>query len=212
MGSAVTLAVSRRCRPWSSVVPSGGSEPRDLNLQVGNLGWRDAGKDHFERPVQWCPVRTGPGPYPQTQNPITCNIIFMELFPSLAGRLALSGLFVILAIGSLVYEVHPKGIYLFATAAPMIAFTILAIRGFRIGVICKNSDVTIRGLLWTRTIPRASITEITDFPAVRWLTPDGRKRWTPIYVFRSNSRQLAKTMAMNECNIIKLRRWVKRCT
>jgi hypothetical protein len=70
--------------------------------------------------------------------------------------------------------------------------------------------VTVRGYLRTRVIPRDSITEITDFPAVRWTAPNGRKRWTPISALMTSSREPVRITEAKEDALAQLRQWVTR--
>jgi hypothetical protein len=60
---------------------------------------------------------------------------------------------------------------------------LLAVRGFRLGVDCRDDVVIVRGLVWNRRIPRRAVAAVTDFPALRWRDERGRIRWTPVIAF-----------------------------
>jgi hypothetical protein len=45
---------------------------------------------------------------------------------------------------------------------------VLACRGYRLAVETRSNALTVRGMLRTRVIPRAAISEVTDYPAVVW--------------------------------------------
>lgn len=137
----------------------------------------------------------------------------MELVPSRGVRVADAGLGGVPAIASVVYGVQATGVVprLSACLALFLSVTI-AVRGYRAGVSCGNGELTVRGYLWTRTIPRSGIVEITDFPAVRWTDPRdprGRRRWSPLWVFRADSSEIARSVASKKQNLAALRRWVR---
>ena len=134
----------------------------------------------------------------------------MELAPSRWGRLANSGLGVVPAAGSLLYTAQAHGVYpRLAGCTMLLVLVVIAVRGYRLGVSCKDTELTVRGYLRTRTIPRGSITEITGFPAVRWTDPRGRGRWSPLWAFHTSSREPARTRAAKERDTEALRRWLR---
>jgi hypothetical protein len=92
----------------------------------------------------------------------------------------------------------------------VIGFAVIAVRGYRLGVRCEHAALVIRGYLRTRVIARESITGITDFPAVRWMTHSGRKRWTPITAFMTTSDAISVVRRHNERALQKLQRWARR--
>jgi hypothetical protein len=67
---------------------------------------------------------------------------------------------------------------------------VLMVRGYRAAVVCERGAVVVRGVLWTRRVPTMAVTALTSFPALRWQTAAGRRRWTPILAFASNDRAL----------------------
>ncbi|MGW1531046.1 hypothetical protein [Streptomyces aureus] len=93
-------------------------------------------------------------------------------------------------------------------AAAVTGFAVLAVRGYRLGVTWDQRRLTVRGHLRTRVIHREQITEITDFPAVRWRTPEGRTRWTPLTDLVTASGEFAKTRHRKERSLKKLRGWL----
>jgi hypothetical protein len=133
----------------------------------------------------------------------------MELSPSRLGRVANSGLGAIPAVASVAYGAQAAAVYpRLGACVALIASVVIAVRGYRLGVTYQNAEMTVRGYLRTRAIPRESITEITDFPAVRWTDPSGRRRWTPLWVFRVGPRETARMAASKERNVAALRLWV----
>lgn len=85
----------------------------------------------------------------------------------------------------------------------------LAVRGWRLCVICDQGEVEIRGLLRNRTISRSRITELTDFPALRWHRAGGRVGWTPIVALMGTGRALAFVSRHNDEQLRRLGRWLK---
>jgi hypothetical protein len=84
----------------------------------------------------------------------------------------------------------------------------VSVRGYRLGVGCDSTTVTVRGLFWRRRIPRSSIRAITDFPAVRWSSRSGRIVWTPIIAFAEPWRVIPQVERRNEEATNELRQWV----
>ncbi|MDX3071195.1 hypothetical protein [Streptomyces sp. MI02-7b] len=97
-----------------------------------------------------------------------------------------------------------------ATGPAMIGFAALAVRGYRLGVTHEHSRVVIRGYLRTRVIERARITQITDFPAVRWTAGNGRRRWTPLTALMTSPGEMAASRLRKERALKKLRAWARR--
>jgi hypothetical protein len=87
---------------------------------------------------------------------------------------------------------------------------VLAVRGYRMGVRYDDTAVTVYGLLRTRVILKASIVEITPFPAVRWRAASGRLRWTPVTAFLESSRGLRFVNAHNQRCVDHLGEWADR--
>lgn len=132
----------------------------------------------------------------------------MELSPSALNRLANSGLGAALAVVGIAYAAQAStGIERLAACFAVIGSAVLAVRGYRLGVTCDHSRMVVRGLVRTRVIARERITEITDFPAVRWTTQAGRTHWTPITALMTSSREISATRLHKERAVKKLRRW-----
>ena len=85
----------------------------------------------------------------------------------------------------------------------------LAVRGYRMGVVCSHQHVTVRGLFRTRHVPVASIVEVSDVPALVWRRPGGRKRWTPIVGFMQGGGMLRPFRDHHEACTHQLQRWVR---
>ncbi|MEU6594928.1 hypothetical protein ABZ923_37990 [Streptomyces sp. NPDC046881] len=134
----------------------------------------------------------------------------MELSPSTLNRLANSIPGAGPAAGGIAYAVQTDDtLPRLAACLAVIGSTVLAIRGYRLGVRCQDATLIVRGYLRTRVIARESITGITDFPAVRWTTHQGRKRWTPITAFMTTTDEISATRLHKEHALGKLQRWAR---
>lgn len=134
----------------------------------------------------------------------------MELSPSTLNRLANSSLGAVPAAGSIAYGVQASdGLPRLVAWFAVMGLVLLAIRGYRLGVTCDNTKATIRGYLRTRVIEKERITGITAFPAVRWTTRTGHKRWTPIMAFVMSPGETTGNQLSKEHNTAKLRRWAR---
>ncbi|MFG3013269.1 hypothetical protein ACGFZB_22925 [Streptomyces cinerochromogenes] len=134
----------------------------------------------------------------------------MELSPLTLNRLANSILGAGPAAGGVAYAVRADDVLSrLAACLAAIGFAVIAIRGYRLGVRCEHATLVIRGYLRTRVIARESITGITDFPAVRWTTHRGRKRWTPITAFMTSTGEISATRLHKERALGKLQRWAR---
>jgi len=92
----------------------------------------------------------------------------------------------------------------------VVAGAYLAVRAPGCEVVCDQRGVVVRGWLWTRTMPRRAVLEVTDFPAVRWRDGRGRPRWTPLSMLWTSSRMLPVFVAHSQEQVRRLRRWVRR--
>jgi hypothetical protein len=70
--------------------------------------------------------------------------------------------------------------------------------------------VTVWGMLRTRVIARAAITEVTDYPAVVWTNAQGEKRWSPVLAFLTPQRALPCVAEHHFACVKGLRRWARR--
>lgn len=135
----------------------------------------------------------------------------MELSPSPLNRLGNSSVGVIPAVAGIAYTAQAdRGVLRLAASLAVIGFGILAVRGYRLSVTCEHSRLLVRGYLHTRVIDRQRISEITDFPAVRWTARNGRKRWTPLAAFMTSSDESSATRFHKERAIRRLRQWARR--
>jgi hypothetical protein len=99
-----------------------------------------------------------------------------------------------------------------ATAAGLLALIgiVLAVRGYRLSAETHNDSVTVCGMLRSRVIPRAAISQITDYPAIVWTDRAGKKRWTPVLAFLTPSRTLPGVAAHHAACLNRLRHWARR--
>lgn len=126
-------------------------------------------------------------------------------------RLANSSLGAVPAVAAGAYASQAgSGFSRLAACFAVMGFAILAVRGYRLGVTCERGRLSIRGYLRTRVIARECITEITDFPAVRWTARKGGKRWTPVTAFMTNPSELSTTRLHKARALRELRRWAGR--
>lgn len=135
----------------------------------------------------------------------------MDLSPSTLNRLGNSILGVVPAVVSIAYTAQAdRGMLRLVGSLAVIGFGVLAVRGYRLGVTYEHSRMMVRGYLRTRVIDRERISEITDFPAVRWTARNGRKRWTPLTVFMTSPGEFSATRLPKERAISRLRQWARR--
>lgn len=55
-------------------------------------------------------------------------------------------------------------------------------RGYRLGVVCRPSELVVRGYIWSRTIEIGS-SQAMPRASIRWQDPNGRSRSTVISAF-----------------------------
>ncbi|MFF8376362.1 hypothetical protein ACF07V_09570 [Streptomyces sp. NPDC015661] len=135
----------------------------------------------------------------------------VEIVPAFANRVANGVLGVVFGLGSLLYGTQAEEAWARVAAAVVgLGCAVLAVRGYRAGVRCEGGRLVVRGFLWTRVVPRAAVDAVTDFPAVRWTTPAGRKRWTPVTAFATVSGETAGARSRKLAGTAKLRRWAAR--
>lgn len=101
------------------------------------------------------------------------------------------------------------------------AGVIVAVRGYLMAVEVDANWVTVRGLFRSRRVPRSALQVATGFPAPRWVSvtrcpalawvsPTGRPRWTPLIMFMNAPRQLKKISEHNRRSIATLRQALRR--
>ncbi|MEU7382606.1 hypothetical protein AB0A91_21940 [Streptomyces sp. NPDC042207] len=134
----------------------------------------------------------------------------MEQSTSTPNRLANSGLGAVPAVVRLAYATQADtAIARLAAGLGVIGFAALTVRGYRLSVTYEHSRLVIHGYLRTRVIDRKRITEITDFPAVRWTARNGRKRWPPLTAFMTSPGEISATRLQKDRVIRKLRQWAR---
>ncbi|MGW3915374.1 hypothetical protein ACWEBX_28210 [Streptomyces sp. NPDC005070] len=135
----------------------------------------------------------------------------MELLPWRVNRVVNSAPGVIPAVVAIAYLAQAGGtLPRLVACLALIGFAVVALRGYRLGVRCEHGTLVVHGYLRTRVIARESITGITDFPAVRWTTPRGHKRWTPITAFMTDTNEISVSRLHKTHAVGKLRRWARR--
>ena len=86
---------------------------------------------------------------------------------------------------------------------PLLALTPRSIRG---GAEGTESELIVRGWLWTRRIPRAAISDVTqDF--VVWTAPSGKVRVTHLTMFWNGARTPRPFYEHNVRAITQIRAW-----
>lgn|SRR5574341_1033683 len=136
----------------------------------------------------------------------------MTLRPLRGTRVANSSLGAVLVVPSVILALDPSVPWGWEAGILLALLgVLLAVRGYRLGVHCDDDTITVYGLLWTRTIPKASVIEITDFPAVRWATESGHVRWTPVIAFNHDlARSVPRTVAAHDRTCVdRLRDWTQ---
>ncbi|MFF4253710.1 hypothetical protein ACFY1L_21135 [Streptomyces sp. NPDC001663] len=134
----------------------------------------------------------------------------MEILPPTVARVACAAPWAVPAAGAVAYGAGSADALSRCAAAIVVALSaMLAVRGYRIGVRCEADRLVVRGLLWTRVIPRQRIRAVTDFPAVRWRTATGRSRWTPVTAFMSGGGEFASLGEAKAQCVARLRRWAR---
>jgi hypothetical protein len=135
----------------------------------------------------------------------------VEILPPRPVRVAYAAPWFVSAPGAVAYGAERLDPLSWGVAAVVLALSAtLTVRGYRIGVRCEADRLVVRGLLWTRAIPRQRIRAVTDFPAVRWNTAAGRGRWTPVTAFMSGAGELASLRHAKAQCVARLRRWARR--
>ncbi|GAA0933793.1 hypothetical protein GCM10009554_19310 [Kribbella koreensis] len=134
----------------------------------------------------------------------------MELKPLLITRISsalvwpvLAAVLVIVLYGNDV----PLGVVIGVGVVALAAACYLGLFGWRLGVVCDDAGVEVHGLFRNRRIARDQVTSITDFPAVRWKSPDGKSHWTPIFAFTNIHRVMPLVDRHNEAAIAILQQW-----
>ncbi|WP_460362923.1 hypothetical protein [Actinocorallia lasiicapitis] len=118
--------------------------------------------------------------------------------PHPATRVSLAAVFAALAVSTAVTDpaTWPFGALLGLLALPT------GFRGVRAAVLLDARHVTVRGFLWSRTIPRSAITAVVPDapfgPRITWTGPHGKRRSTPLLFLSSSSGTLRPIRAHHE--------------
>jgi hypothetical protein len=91
-----------------------------------------------------------------------------------------------------------------AVVAVVVVGAWLAVRGYRIAVVVDSRSVTVRGLLWSRRVPRDAVLEVTRLAGLRWRDGRGRRRWTPLVMFMESSGRLKTSRRVNQTSLREL--------
>ncbi|WP_328332239.1 hypothetical protein OHA70_13530 [Kribbella sp. NBC_00382] len=133
----------------------------------------------------------------------------MELKPLLITRISSALVWPVLAgvlVVALYGDVHLSvviGVGLVSLAAAVY----IGLFGWRLGVVTDDEGIEVHGLFRNRRIARDEVTSITDFPAVRWKSTDGKTHWTPIFAFTNIHRVMPLVDRHNEAAIAILQNW-----
>jgi len=102
----------------------------------------------------------------------------------LARRMGLgAALFLIVAGGVSIWQgtwVSPGWPQTVTGASAAVIGVVAAIRNHRVRIVLRRDEMVVYGQLWSRSVPRASITSITPWPSVKWTDSRGRERSTPV--------------------------------
>jgi hypothetical protein len=112
-----------------------------------------------------------------------------------------------LAVDPFVNGGFSRGVEIAGTAGSVLIGSYLAVRGYRAGVLLEPEAIVVRGFFRTRRIPKAQITGLTEFPAVRWKGADGKARWSPIVAFAEGGNTIPFVSRHNEASLERLRDW-----
>jgi hypothetical protein len=95
-----------------------------------------------------------------------------------------------------------------------LAALVLAVRGFRLGVVCRPETITVRGYSRSRSIPIQSVLDINDdlllLNAIRWRDERGRVRKTPAVVLTTPVPAAPFVKEQNERSMRQLQDWIDR--
>lgn len=106
----------------------------------------------------------------------------LRLSPSLQRRAVTAAYATFAALLSAAIATRSSGAVQIGAASVVAICAWIAICAGRQAVLITDSNILVRGWLWSRRIPRHAVTGMTDWPAIRW-SKRGRDRWTPIHAF-----------------------------
>lgn len=107
-------------------------------------------------------------------------------------------------------SVELSGLAAYAALIPVAAGATLAVRAYRMSVSLERDGITVRGLLWSRTIRRSDVVALTSFPALKWRHHSGHHVYTPLTVFLNLGNGLPMVGAHNEACLDRLSKAVRR--
>lgn len=83
--------------------------------------------------------------------------------------------------------------------AGLVIGMVVAVRGFRTGVVVADGRVTVRGFCWSRSVPVRDVVAVTrgTLPLLVWRAPSGRDRWSPIVAFVDAYNGMARYSSHN---------------
>ena len=132
-----------------------------------------------------------------------------ELRPLMFTRIVQAALWVVIAALVVGYLIDSQGLEPVGVVIALVVLAVgvvLAVRSYRMGVRYGPEGIEVHGLLLNRRIAKDQISKITNFPAVRWQSADGRSHWTPIFAFAGYG-QLAFSHRYNQFSILQLQTW-----
>ncbi len=136
----------------------------------------------------------------------------MELRPLLVTRLANGALGTAVTGSAVLVAAEPPWSGAWVLPAAMLtalAGCVLTVRGYRLRVRCLDRTVHVHGWLRTRSVPAPAVSEVTDFPALRWRTASGRQHWTPLSAFVLTNGVIEPVRAHHEACTRRLAAWIR---
>jgi hypothetical protein len=113
----------------------------------------------------------------------------------------------------LLQEWNPDDSTASAIAIPVgLVSLVLAVRGFRLGVMCGPVTVTVRGYWRSRTIPIADVLDLHEplLLSIRWRDRRGRRRKTPVLAFSTPRKTFPFVAQHAESSVEQLQHWINR--
>lgn len=90
----------------------------------------------------------------------------------------------------------------------LVGGALVASRAFRLAVICRPGEITIRGYLRTIRLPTASIIAFdVSGASIRWKDSEGIPRQAKVGAFQSSSRTPQSVREHNEKSMEQMRSW-----
>ncbi len=85
----------------------------------------------------------------------------------------------------------------------------LVVRAFRGGIRLNDETIVIRGLFWSRTVPRHRATGVSRLRFLLWTSRSGRQRRSPLAMFWEYPRMTEGMSALNESVVADVQRWIR---